>query len=69
MWYDTCVYRPEQIKTLVDLAGADRVMMGSDYPFDMGDPDPLGTLAQAGLDEASLAMIKRTTAERLFKLS
>lgn len=69
MWYDTCVYRPDQIKTLVDLAGADRVMLGSDYPFDMGDPDPLGTLQAAGLDGASLAQIKERTAKDLFGLA
>jgi aminocarboxymuconate-semialdehyde decarboxylase len=69
MWYDTCVYRADQIKTLVDLAGADRVMLGSDYPFDMGDPDPLGTLDAAGLDAASLAQIKEKTAKDLFRLS
>ena len=68
MWYDTCVYRPEQIRTLVDLAGADRVMLGSDYPFDMGDPDPLGTLDAAGLDEQSLKQIRETTAKELFRL-
>ena len=69
MWYDTCVYRADQIRTLVDLAGADRVMLGSDYPFDMGDPDPLGTLAQAGLDEAALAQVKSGTARELVGLA
>lgn len=68
MWYDTCVYRADQIRTLVDLAGADRVMLGSDYPFDMGDPDPLATLAASGLDEAALARVKSQTARELFGL-
>jgi aminocarboxymuconate-semialdehyde decarboxylase len=68
MWYDSCVYRPDQIKTLVDLAGADRVMLGSDYPFDMGDPDPLGTLHRAGVDAQALAAITEKTAKDLFRL-
>ena len=29
--------------------GADRVLLGSDYPFDMGDADPVGTVRAAGL--------------------
>lgn len=68
MWYDTCVYRPDAIRTLVDLAGADRVMLGSDYPFDMGDPDPLATLAGAGLEAADLDLVRRDTARDLFRL-
>ncbi len=44
LYFDTCVFRSDLIENLVRLAGADRVMLGSDYPFDMGDPDPLGRL-------------------------
>ena len=35
--------------------GTDRLLLGSDYPFNMGDPDPLGTLEKAGLDPALTA--------------
>lgn len=41
IYYDTCVYRPDHLRTLVDMVGADHVMLGSDYPFDMGDEDPI----------------------------
>lgn len=68
MWYDTCVFRPDHIATLVDLAGADRVMLGSDYPFDMGDPDPLGTLEQAGLAPDALRGVRGETAMSFFRL-
>jgi aminocarboxymuconate-semialdehyde decarboxylase len=66
MWYDTCVFRPDHVKTLVDLAGADRVMLGSDYPFDMGDPDPLGTVERAGLDGTAMQAICHDTAAAFF---
>jgi aminocarboxymuconate-semialdehyde decarboxylase len=33
----------------VDTLGADRVVIGSDYPFDMGFDDPVGALAASGL--------------------
>jgi aminocarboxymuconate-semialdehyde decarboxylase len=68
MWYDTCVFRPDHIATLVDLAGPQRVMLGSDYPFDMGDPDPLGTLEKAGLDEAAMHAVRGGTAISFFRL-
>ena len=68
MWYDTCVFRPDHVKTLVDLAGADRVMLGSDFPFDMGDPDPLGTVEKAGLTPEALKKVCGETAQGFFRL-
>ena len=68
MWYDTCVFRPDHVKTLVDLAGADRVMLGSDFPFDMGDPDPLGTVERAGLTPEARQKICCDTAQDFFRL-
>lgn len=67
--FDTCVFRPDLIENLVRLAGADRVMLGSDYPFDMGDPDPVGTLkARTGLTPGQRAAIARGNAQALFGL-
>lgn len=67
--FDTCVFRPDLIENLVRLAGADRVMLGSDYPFDMGDPDPVGTLkALTGLTPGQRAAIARGNAQALFGL-
>jgi len=68
MWYDTCLFRPDHVKTLVDLAGADRVMLGSDFPFDMGDPDPLGTVEKAGLTPEALKQVCGDTARGFFRL-
>jgi aminocarboxymuconate-semialdehyde decarboxylase len=69
MWYDTCVFLPAHIRTLVEMAGPERVMLGSDYPFDMGDPDPLGTLERAGLDAAATHAIGGETARSFFRLT
>jgi aminocarboxymuconate-semialdehyde decarboxylase len=49
LWFDSLVYTPWALRALVDAAGADRVLLGSDYPFDMGVEDPLHRLHQAGL--------------------
>ncbi len=42
VYVDTVVFTPHQLKALVDLFGVDHVMMGTDYPFDMLEHDPIG---------------------------
>ena len=37
IWHDCLVHSPQQLRHLIDCVGADRVVLGSDYPFDMGD--------------------------------
>lgn len=64
--FDTCVFRPDDIARLVALVGADHVMLGSDYPFDMGDPDPVATLRAAGLADADCEAILFGTAAKFF---
>lgn len=66
LYYDTILHSPEALRFLIDLVGADHVMAGSDYPFEMGDPDPLGTVrAVPGLTEAELTAISTSTIEGL----
>lgn len=68
MWYDTCVFDADVLARLVALAGADRVMMGSDYPFDMGDADPVALVLKAVDDPASRAMVLGGTARDFFRI-
>ena len=57
LWFDSLVHDPGVLRSLVALAGADRIVLGSDYPFDMGVPDPVDRLLAAGLGpEATLAV-------------
>ena len=44
LYYDSIVFDPRPLDYLIELVGADRVVLGSDAPFDMGDPDPRGTV-------------------------
>ena len=46
MYFDTMVFDPQMIRTLVQRWGADHVLLGTDYPYDMGETDPLGLLAK-----------------------
>jgi aminocarboxymuconate-semialdehyde decarboxylase len=50
-FYDTIVHSREALRFLVDRVGTDRVVLGSDYPFPMGDPDPASTVRDAGFEQ------------------
>ena len=45
IYFDSVVFTPYQLAELVRLYGADRIIMGTDYPFDMADYDPIGHVA------------------------
>lgn len=49
LYYDTCTLSPDSTRFLIETMGADRVLFGSDYPFDVGDPE--GARARPCLDE------------------
>jgi aminocarboxymuconate-semialdehyde decarboxylase len=42
IFVDTVVFTPHQLEELVKLFGADHLLMGTDYPYDMGEYDPIG---------------------------
>jgi aminocarboxymuconate-semialdehyde decarboxylase len=68
IYFDSVVFTPEQLAELVRLYGADHVIMGTDYPFDMADYDPIGHVASAGLDAATVATVAGGNAKRLLGL-
>jgi aminocarboxymuconate-semialdehyde decarboxylase len=61
-WFDTITHDPAVLRGLADFVGEDRLLLGSDHPFDMADPDPVATVLAAGLDPEVLA----ENARRLF---
>lgn len=67
IWLDTLVFDQDQLESLVRTHGADKLCMGSDYPFDMSEPDPLGFHAQ--LDAPTREKILGTNAAELFGLT
>jgi aminocarboxymuconate-semialdehyde decarboxylase len=66
--YDTLVQSPPALAYLVDVVGADRVLLGSDHPFWLGDPEPVRSVRAAGLAAAAQAAILGDNAARLFRL-
>src|SRR5262245_1233248 len=41
-YFDSIVYQEPSLENLVRFAGSDHVLLGTDYPFDMGEADPVG---------------------------
>jgi aminocarboxymuconate-semialdehyde decarboxylase len=69
IYVDSVVFTPHQLAALVRLFGADHVVMGTDYPFDMAELDPIGHLASVeGLDASAVATIAGGNARRLLGL-
>lgn len=64
LYYDTCLYEPRMLDALIDRVGADRVVMGSDYP--VGETDPLGFIADSPrVSAAEARQIQGETAARI----
>jgi aminocarboxymuconate-semialdehyde decarboxylase len=69
LYYDTMVFQPLYLRHLIEVVGVDRVMLGTDYPFDMSETDPRGLIAATeGLSEADRDAIHGGNAMRLFRL-
>ena len=64
-YFDTVTHSASALKFLVGEAGADHVLLGSDYPFDMGDPEPVRTVRDAKLDASEEALVLRGAAEQV----
>ncbi|WP_150236607.1 amidohydrolase family protein [Nocardiopsis quinghaiensis] len=69
MWFDSLVHDPAVLRHLVEAVGADRVVLGSDHPFDMGTDAPVDALRAAGLGPDALAAIGGGNAAALFDLT
>jgi aminocarboxymuconate-semialdehyde decarboxylase len=66
IYVDTVVFTPEQLSALIATFGIDHVLMGTDYPYDMAEYDPLQLLAvTASLDDSARSAIAGGNAKRL----
>ena len=68
IYFDTVVFTPHQLLELIRLFGADKIVMGTDYPFDMADYDPIGHVIGANLDAATTAAICGGNTKKLLGL-
>ena len=68
-YFDTITFDPRMLKNLIDRYGADHVLLGTDYPYDMGMEDPLGLIASVkGLPATQRRMIEGLNAMKLLKI-
>jgi aminocarboxymuconate-semialdehyde decarboxylase len=67
-YFDTLTHDDALLRALIDYAGPDRVMLGSDYPFDMGDARHVDTVRALGLPPDVEEAILGGNAERLLGL-
>ncbi|WP_105968100.1 amidohydrolase family protein [Streptomyces geranii] len=67
IWFDSLVHDPYVLRELIRVAGADRVLLGSDFPFDMGTGDPVGALRAAGLPDPDFHAVRGGNAAALLR--
>jgi aminocarboxymuconate-semialdehyde decarboxylase len=64
--FDTVVFSGTELKHLIESWGADRIMLGTDYPFDMAEPDPVGFLGRVkGVSTKDMVKVAGGNAARL----
>jgi aminocarboxymuconate-semialdehyde decarboxylase len=64
-YFDTLTHDDALLHALIDYAGADHVLLGSDYPFDMGDPRHADTIRALGLAPEVEGALLGGNAERM----
>lgn len=63
-YMDTITHAPAQLDFLASVIGIDRLVLGTDHPFDMGDPRPLEVIRQTSVDPDAIG----ATAASLLRL-
>jgi len=67
-FYDDLVFDPAAVRFLIESFGASQIVVGTDYPFALGDSHPLESLGDAKLDNTTLAAITAGNAKRFLAL-
>ncbi|HEY4095977.1 MAG TPA: amidohydrolase family protein [Baekduia sp.] len=65
LWFDTITHDRANLAHLVARVGADRVVLGTDLPFDMATPEPVADL-RAAVGEETMREIAEANAVRLY---
>ena len=62
IYFDSCVHDDAALRYLLEVAGASTVMLGTDYPFPLGEQEPGSGIAALGLSAADQARLYHGTA-------
>jgi len=68
VYIDNVVFTPHQLEALVKVFGVDRIIMGTDYPFDMMEYDPIGHINSSKLRRYDPRGARRGNAKELLGL-
>ena len=66
LYFDSIVFQPDVLQFLTAKVGVDQVMLGSDYPFPIGDQDPRKVIETAGYSQAEVEAMLTGNARRIF---
>jgi aminocarboxymuconate-semialdehyde decarboxylase len=65
LWYDSLVHGYGNLRRVLEVAGGERVVLGTDFPADMGQPDPVTWINGSDLDEAERKAVLGDNAKKL----
>ena len=66
--YDTVTHDAALLRGIVEVVGAEHVLLGSDYPFDMGTDRPVEAVREAELPSDQEGLVLGANAVRLLEL-
>jgi aminocarboxymuconate-semialdehyde decarboxylase len=69
IYYDDMIYRLDTIKYLIGLGGVDHIMVGTDYPYDLGDWNAAKKIAQLDIPDADKRLMLDGNARRLLRIN
>ena len=69
LYFDSMVFSAAMVSYLVDRFGSEHVLLGTDYPFDMGEGDPLALISASGLTDSDLRMVLGGNALQLLRIN
>ncbi|MGH8873876.1 MAG: amidohydrolase family protein [Acidimicrobiia bacterium] len=68
--WDTMVFDPDSLAYLIGRWGSERVLLGTDYPYDMGETDPVGLIGRVpSLTDEERALVLGGNAARLLGMA
>ena len=68
MCFDTVLFDGKQLKHLMDVAPHDNVLLGTDYPFDMGDWDSAELVKSTVASEPDREKVLHSNCSRIYRL-
>jgi aminocarboxymuconate-semialdehyde decarboxylase len=67
--FDSLTHGDAQLRYLLQQSDAGHVLLGTDYPYDMAEPDPVGRVAAVGLPDEQRAQVLGRNAATMFRLT